>query len=382
MIGSSPLKNRPVRAVFLTFVVNGALFGTWVSRIPSIQGKLGLNEAQLGLLLLGMSVGVLIGLALASGWISLFGSRAVTIVSFGLMVAALPCLALAPHALLLWPLVLVFGGAMSVMDVAMNEQAVFVERAAGQPLMSRFHGAFSVGGLLGALVGAPFAEAGIPPVLHFPAAALIAIAGMGMAAPGLLVQTEKPGQPPDRLFCFPQRVLWPIGIVALISSIGEGAMADWSAVYVVEILRSSEGTAGLAYAAYSLAMTLARLGGDALKTRCSARMIVSLGGWVASSGLLLIVASGDVPLALVGFALVGLGLANLIPIAFTAAGNFPGVPSSVGIAGVASIGYAGFLASPPFVGLLAEATSLRLAFVTLIVLLLSLPFLARAVWKE
>ena len=354
------------------------MWGTWVSRIPAIQTQFSLSEATLGLLLLGLSAGVLIGLSLASNWIARFGSRTVTSVSFGVMSLTLPCLPLAPNPGLLAPILFLFGGAISIMDVAMNEQAVFVERLAKRPFMSRFHGAFSIGGLLGSLLGAALASAHISPVFHFVVATTLCVIGMSIAGRHLLRETEiheKSGP----VFRIPHRALWCIGAVAFISSVTEGTMADWSAVYLADVLKTSEGTAALAFAYYSIAMAVARLSGDRLKAHLSLVSIVRTGGLIAAGGLVLIVISQNTMLSLVGFAVVGLGLANIIPIAFTAAGNRPGISSSTGIAAVASIGYAGFLASPPVIGLLAEVTSLRTAFASILALLISLPWIAQSV---
>ena len=365
-------------AVFVTFLANGALLGTWVARIPAIQTKLSLSEAGLGMALLGMSVGVLVGLSLAGGWVSRFGSRTVTVVGFWLMCLLLPSLSWAPHPILLWFLLLLFGGAMSVMDVAMNEQTVFVEREAGKPVMSRFHGAFSVGGLLGALLGSALASADVSAGPHFIVAVILFGLAMIMVKRHLLLQTEAP-QSDSPVFRVPDRRLWPLGVVALISSIAEGAMADWSAVYLTKMLHATAGAAALGFAAYSLAMTVARLSGDHLKAHFSPAGMIRAGGWISGIGLLVVVLSHNSVITMIGFAIVGLGLANIIPIAFTAAGNYPGVPSGTGIAAVATIGYAGFLAGPPLIGFLAEATSLRGAFWLLIVVLAILPWVAHTV---
>ena len=255
---------RAAAATFLTFVVNGTMWGTWVSRIPAIQTQFSLSEATLGLLLLGLSAGVLIGLSLASSWIARFGSRTVTIISFGVMSLTLPCLPLAPTPSLLAPILFLFGGSISIMDVAMNEQAVFVERLAKRPFMSRFHGAFSIGGLIGSLLGAALASAHVSPVFHFLVATTLCFIGMSIAGRDLLRETEiheKSGP----VFRIPHRALWCIGAVAFISSVTEGTMADWGAVYLADVLKTSEGTAALAFASYSIAMAVARLSGDRLK---------------------------------------------------------------------------------------------------------------------
>lgn len=369
---------RSVAAVFLTFFVNGALFGTWVSRIPAIQTQLRMNEALLGLVLLGLSAGVVAGLSLAAGWISRKGSKAVTTKSFAVTWALLPALAFAPTPSSLAVLLFLVGAALSVMDVAMNEQAVFVDQQNGSPLMSRFHGAFSLGGLVGALIGAVLAGSDIQPAPHFISACLLFGIVMLIAIRDLPRQTHQQ-QKTEPLFSLPRRPLWPLGLVALISSVGEGAMADWSAVFLVKALDSPEGTAALGFAAYSLTMTIARLLGDRLNGKFTPKRIVQGGGWIATSGLLIVVLTPQQSWALAGLMLVGLGLANIIPIAFTAAGHFPGVAPETGIASVATIGYAGFLAGPPIIGLVADITSLRTALMLLTPLLALLPWVATAV---
>lgn len=366
-------------AVLITFFVNGALMATWVSRIPAIQIKLGLSEGGLGLVLLGLSAGVLVALSLAGGLIARFGSPRVTIAGAAVMCLTLPLMPLSPNPIMLWVVLFIFGGAMSVMDVAMNEQAVLVERNAKRPLMSSFHAAYSVGGLTGALIGVGMASiTTMTPIMHFTLVAALFGGVMILVYPHLLpVKREDQGS--SAVFRLPERALWLLGVIAFCSAIGEGAMADWSAVYLTQVFNSTASFAALGFAAFSLTMTAGRLFGDSLTTMWKPALIVRVGGLTATIGFVTAVITTEPIIVLVGFAAVGLGLANIIPISFSTAGNYPGISAGAGIAGVATIGYAGFLAGPPIIGLIAEATSLRIAFLVVALLVSTLIFTANAV---
>lgn len=349
-------------AVLAIFFVNGAVLASWVSRIPQIQDALQLTEGQLGLVLLGLSAGVLTALSAAGGLITRFGSRRVSVVA-----ALLLCLLLVPLAWMqtpfaLWANLFVFGMAISTMDIAMNAQAVEVEIRAERTLMSTFHAAFSIGGVVGAALGALMAGSGINPSTHFIISAILWGVMVVYYRRHLLLniasETNTENEPTFRL---PARALLPLGIVAFAGAIGEGAMADWSGVYLSDVVGTDAGTAALGFAVFSITMTIGRLSGDWIVERHAASLLVRVGGIIAASGLLLAVILPTTLTALIGFAAVGLGVATVVPLAFSAAGRFPGVSSSAGIAGVATIGYAGFLAGPPIIGLIAEATSLQIA---------------------
>ena len=371
---------RPVWGVMIVFLGNGALFGNWVSRIPAIQSELNLTEGQLGLVLVGLSVGVLTALSFAGGLIARMGSRVITLGGMMALCLALPLIPLAPQPGLLWFALFIFGGALSTMDVAMNAQAIDVERLAQRPLMSTFHGAFSAGGLIGALMGSGMAKLAVSPLNHFFLAAILFGVVTLFAGQHLVIPVEKEILESERetVFQLPPRTLWPLGAVALISSFAEGAMADWSAVYLTEVLHATTAMAALGFAAYSLTMTVGRLTGDRLQAHWHPTKTVSVGGLLAAAGLLMMVTLLHPRATLIGLALVGLGLANIIPLAFRAAGNFPNLTPGTGIAGVATIGYAGFLAGPPLVGFVAEATSLQVAFLMIGTSLVSLLWLAAA----
>lgn len=377
---SKPTIQRARLAVLAVFFINGALFANWVSRIPQIQDSLTLSEGQLGLVLLGLSVGVLSALSLVGGWVSRYGSQRVTLAGAVMLCVLLPFLAWMPNAVMLWVNLFLFGMAMSTMDVAMNAQAVEVEELSKKPLMSTFHAAFSVGGFAGAAIGAGMAGQGIAPTMHFLIVAVLFLLFALFVSRYLLahqvVDTDEADDTPT--FQLPSRALLPLGIVAFAGAVGEGAVADWSGVYLSDIVGTDAGTAALGFAIFSIMMTVGRLSGDYLTTRFSASRIVRMGGFLATVGLVLAIGFATPLFSLIGFGIVGLGLATVVPLAFSAAGRLPEVSASVGIAGVATIGYAGFLAGPPVIGLIAEGTSLQIALMVVVLLTGSLMFTARA----
>jgi len=371
--------NKSRLAGLLAFFTNGALMATWVSRIPAIQSKLGLSEGALGMVLIGLSAGMLTALFLAGGLTARFGSTVVTLICALVSCLVLPFLAIVSQPIVLFAVLFVFGGGISAMDVAMNEQAVLVERNAGRPLMSSFHAGYSIGGVAGALMGAGMtAVAGLSTLHHFVIAAAIFSGVIVFSFPHLLPVERETGEK-GVVFRFPERSLWILGAIAFCSAIGEGTMADWSAVYLTQVLNTEAALAALGFAAFSLTMTIGRIFGDFLSRKWTPALIVRAGGFIAALGVLMAVLTDNPLIAVAGFAAVGVGLANIIPLLFGAAGNFPGISTGAGIAGVATIGYAGFLVGPPFIGFVAEETSLRVALFLVALLIGTLVFSAKAI---
>ena len=376
---ASPTVNNARIAILMMFFINGALFANWVSRIPQIQDKLALSEGQLGLVLLGLSAGVLTALSLVGGLVARFGSDRITTIGAILLCILLSTLALMPTAPLLWINLFFFGMAMSSMDVAMNAQAVSVEELAQRPLMSIFHAAFSIGGFVGAIIGAGMASFSIEPTTHFMIAALGFFLLVLISKRNLLMsQPELPTDKSEPVFQLPARALWSLGIVAFAGAVGEGAMADWSGVYLSDIVNTDAGVAALGFALFSITMTIGRLWGDRLTLRFSVSSVVQFGGLIATVGFLLAILVPQPLTTLIGFSIVGLGLSTVVPLAFSSAGRLPDIAPGTGIAGVATIGYAGFLAGPPVIGLVAEQTSLQTALLIVALLTASLIFTARS----
>jgi len=376
MTAISTTSTRAARwAVLAIFFINGAILANWIARIPDIQHKLDLSEGELGIVLLGISVGVLTALTMAGGWVAKFGSKIVTAVTAILLALVLPLLGLAPNPVMLWGGLFLFGAFLSTMDVAMNAQAVEVERRHGKPIMSLFHAFFSIGGFFGALMGGALAV--YPPEVHFVIATAVSIV-LILISIRPLVDVEGEKEQGGSVFRLPQRALWLLGAIAFAAAIGEGSMADWSTVFLTNVVQTDTGTAALGFASFSLTMTIGRLLGDWLTSRFRASLMVQLGGALAAIGLLLPALFPSLITSLIGFGAVGAGVSFIIPLTFSKVGNMEGISPSAGIAGVATIGYTGFLAGPPIIGLIAEVTSLRVALGVVAVVIGTLLFTGRA----
>ena len=353
------------RAVLTVFACNGAALSTWFPHIPEIQRKLDLSDGALGLALLGTPIGALLAMPLSSTLIGRFGSRRVTLTAAMILFLSLPLPALAPGLPLLVAALALLGAGNGVLDVAMNVQAVAVEEGYRRPIMSTFHGVFSVGGLTGALVAVAVTSLGVEAAPHLALMAVIlAVVVLRVAAPNLLPHSPAEKAQRDEShggFAWPSRALLRLGIVAFCVLVGEGAMADWSAVYLRNTLDTGAGFASAGFAVFSSMMALGRLTGDKMTAKLGPVAMLRYGGIIIAVGLGLALVSGNQVAALVGFACVGLGLAAGFPIAISAAGRVPGVASGSALTAVTTVGYAGFLAGPPIIGLLSEVSSLRLA---------------------
>ncbi|MDI3339307.1 MAG: MFS transporter [Sphaerobacter sp.] len=374
---------RPPRAARLAvaamFLVAGAGQGTWVVRIPDVQRALDLSPGALGLALFGLPLGLLGGVPVG-GWAAVrWGSRPVTVLAALGYCAALPTPALAASAAWLLVALVAFGAASGALDVAMNTQAVAVEARYERPIMSSFHAVFSGGGLLGSAAGGAVASLGIAPLPHLTAAAVVLGATSLVAAGRLLPATVESHGHPGRRRVRPSGKLVALGAFAFVVLLSEGAVADWSAVFLRQVRAAEAGLAGLGFAAFSLAMALGRLAGDSLRARLGPVALLRGGAVLAAAGMTLAVAPGSVPASIVGFALVGAGLSTLFPVVLGVAGRSSDAATGAVIATVTLFGYVGFLVGPPLIGLLADVEGLRaaLAVVALLCLLL-IPLAARA----
>jgi MFS family permease len=356
--------------VAAVFFLNGFGYGSWVPRIAEIQDKLGLSEGQLGLALLMIAVGALLAMPLAGAAAHRFGSRAasgLTVVLFGL---ALPGVALAPGLLWLGLALLFLGAATGAMDVSMNAQGVAVEKRYWRPIMSSLHGMFSLGGMAGAAATGVIAAADLALLPHFlGVGALVAVLGLAACRPMLAAAAEGGTGGPG--FARPTRAILLPGVVALAGLVSEGAIADWSAVYLSASLGAGTTMAAAAFAAFSLAMAAGRFSGDRLVARLGGDLVVRAGGALAAAGLALTLLIGSPLIAVLGFGLVGAGLSCVFPVVLSSAARTPGLPPSAAIAAVCTVGYFGFLLGPPAIGGLAELIGLPAAL-GLVVLLCAL----------
>lgn len=350
----APPPQRARRAVAVLFFFNGALFASWASRIPAVQEARGLSHAQLGLALLAIGLGAILAMPLAGLWIARQGSRRVCQVTARLYALSLVAIVLLPGPLGLLLALLGFGAFHGALDIAMNAQAVAVERRYPRPIMASFHALWSFGGLAGALAGAGLAALGLTPAVHLLAVTAALGLGLWRFLPDLLDAPPEPEAASGAGRRVLRGDLLVLGLIAFCIMLGEGAMADWSAVYLRHHLGSSESLAALGYAVFSVSMALGRVGGDWLAQRFGALALVRLGGALAAVGLGAGLLSGQVWLVLPGLAATGLGFANIVPQVFSSAGHRPGVNAGAALATVSTLGYLGFLLGPPAIGWTAE----------------------------
>lgn len=361
MFQAPPAIPRAARfAVAILFFLTGLTFASWAARIPTIQARLGLSPGELGVALLGTAVGELLSMNLAGYLASRFGSRSITIIASICLGVMLPMLALAPTLPVLAGALALFGAAFGSVNVAMNTQGVIVERRYGRSIFSSFHACYSIGGLTGALLGGLFAALDIAPLLHFLGIALLS-ALMTLLVARYLPPSHVDAQGAGVAFARPTPILLALGLVAFCVVLGEGAMADWSAVYLNTTLRAGVGLAAIGYAAFSIIMALGRIFGDRLTNILGSVMMVRLGALIAALGLTLALVVSWVPLALVGFGLVGAGFSIIFPLTLSAAGRTSQQISGTTIATVATCGYLGFLAGPAAIGFIANTLNLRVA---------------------
>jgi MFS family permease len=383
-------------AVSVAFLVNGAAIANWVPRVPAVKAALGTSDGPLGLALLGLGVGAAAALLAAGRVVARFGSRPVTRAAGIALCVALLGPGLAGNLPLLALSLAVFGAASGLMDVAMNAHGALVERLYGRPVMASLHGLWSVGGLVGAVTGGLAARAGWTPARHFAVAAVclgvLLVAGTRRLLPASLdVAPAGPsgatgpvpsgglrGAEPPAVVPW-SRPLLLLGVVGFSSFFGEGAAHDWSAIYMHDVLGTSPGMAAAAFAAFSLAMAAVRFLGDRLSARLGPVRLVRASGLVAATGLGLGLLAHQPVAGVVGFALLGVGLACVVPVTFSAAGHLAGGLAGVAISRVAAISYLASFTGPPLIGLVADVVGLAVALAIPVALAGVVALCARAV---
>lgn len=361
---------RARRAVAVVFAVHGTASGTFATRIPWLREHLALTPGRLGVALVCVTLGAAAAMPLAAWLEHRLGARA------ALRYTSLACCAglllppLMPGLLWLCAGLFVFGCGLGVMDVAMNAQGVHVEERYGRSVMSSLHGMWSVGGLVGGAGGALAAHAGLPATVHLALVAPVLGTVAGVACRWVL-DVRAPagdGAPAPPRFALPTRGALAVGLVGFCAVFAEGASMDWSGIYLRDVTGASPGLAASAYTAFACTMALARLAGDVTVQRFGAVRTVRAGGVLATLGGALVVAAESPPAAVGGYALIGVGIAVVVPLCFSAAGRTSAGAPGQAIAGVATLAYASGLAAPAAVGWIAEATSLTSSFALVTVL--------------
>lgn len=357
---------RAALAVMLVFLLFGVLYGSWVSRIPAVQNGLSLNDAELGVALLSMSVGAILAMPITGLLLRHLGNQQVVRAASVLLPLGLPFIIVAASQWQLALVLLLFGMVFGMVDVSVNAYAVALEARLARPIMSTMHGLFSLGGLIGAGVTVVAASQGVEARPQFLTVA-IAVSLLSLLLGTSLIDiggrdTSAP------VFVMPSRSLLGLGLFAFCVLLSEGAIADWSAVYLENVLGATASVAASGYAAFSVAIAACRFGGDPLTQRFGAVTVVRVGCLIAAAGMALAILGNTIPTTMAGFALVGAGLAATFPTALSAAGRTPGMAPGMAIGAVATAGYAGLLTGPPIIGFISNALNLQVGMALVIVL--------------
>jgi len=354
--------------VVVLFLVHGIVVASWLSRIPAVQRALRLNNGVLGLTLLSSALGAVATIQVSGYLVSRFGSKIVSTVSSIAFCFSVILPALAFNALSLAAALFVYGALAAAMDVSMNAQGVEVEKQLGKPTMSRFHAMFSFGAMGGAGVGGAVAAGGISPLPHLTMSCFANLMAVLAIAPTLIREQGHSDHKEHRLpLSKIPKVLVALSAIGFCILLSEGAMADWTAIYLQQILKAGQGMAAAGYSVFSGAMAVFRLLGDFITARFGPLRTVRGACLVAAVGVLFALLAQTPMWSLPGFALAGTGLSVIIPLVFGGGGRIPGISPGAGIATVTGLGYIGFIVGPPTIGFASQALTLRwaLGFVVL-----------------
>ncbi|WEJ98271.1 MAG: MFS transporter [Candidatus Sphingomonas phytovorans] len=366
-------------ATRLAFLVAGFGIACWAPLVPFAKQRLAVDDATLGLLLLCIGAGSVAAMIATGPLSARYGSKPVIVGSGMALACVLPFLSVAATPLALGIVLLLFGGALGSLDVAMNIHAVEVESAAQRPLMSGFHALFSIGGFAGSATMTLLLSLKIAALVgSLICSALMAVA-MLIAWPRLLSSARVDEGP---LFVRPQGIVLLLAVLAMVTFLAEGAMLDWSALLITQASLVDTRMGGVGYILFSITMTAGRLFGDRLTARLGDYRTLLGGGLLAALGFVLILASPVAPAALAGFLLIGLGASNIVPVLFRLAGSQKSMPPAQAIGALTTLGYAGILVGPAAIGFVAKAVGLPVAFWVLAALLLLVPANARRVTRK
>ncbi len=371
------LHNRVSLGTRLVFLIAGLGMSTWAPLVPFASQRLALSGASLGALLLCLGMGSLAAMPVTGALVGRFGCRRVIFGSTLVTLATLPLLATLATTGSMAATLIIFGAGLGMLDVAMNVQAVEVEKAASKPMMSGFHGFFSLGGILGAGAVSLLLSVGLSPLASVALVLLLMALLLAASLPTLM--RERLHQPDQPWLVMPRGFVAFLGLLCFILFLAEGAVLDWGALLLLQSPEMSTAHAGLGYAVFSVAMTIGRLTGDRIIDRFGRFPVMLTGALTASAGLALAVYLPWPQMALLAFLLVGFGLSNTVPMLFNAVGNQRDMPSNLGISAMTMLGYAGILSGPALIGFISQWLSLSGAFLLIALLLLAVAASARLV---
>lgn len=358
-----PLIKRRLHRIAVSsfFFLAGICFASWASRIPDIQVKLQLNSAALGGILLCLPVGLLCSLPISGFLVAKYGSRIIVMFASVLYATTLPMLGFANSSTQLMITLFFFGFGGNMLNISINTQAVGTESLYQKPIMASFHGIWSTAGFTGAAVGTLMVRFHVIPPYHY--LCITGIAGLILFIfSGKLIHKDSNSDEKQPIFARPDKSIINFGLIAFCSMICEGAMFDWSGIYFLKVVNPGAAWVTIGYTAFMCTMATGRFVGDWVAYRIGMKRMLQLSGLMTTAGLLLAVFFPQFITATIGFLIVGAGVSSVIPMVYSTVGKSKIMSPGVAIAAVSTIGYLGFLFGPPFIGFIAQATSLRVSF--------------------
>ncbi len=359
--------NRIRIAVSMFYFSMGLTFATWASRIPSIKETLGLTEADLGTILFAIPVGQLVMMPFSGKIVIRYGSRNVVTLGILFYILSMTTLGLATQVWQLMLSLFFFGIFSNLTNISVNTQGILIEGLYRRPIMSAFHGAWSLAGFTGALIGLGMVNLKWSPLYHFAAVAVLLYAAI-FANFRYLVKT-KPAKP-KKLEQEKKRSLLPkinpalawLGVIGFCSMVSEGIMFDWSGVYFEDVIKAPKSLVIVGYASFMSMMASGRFIGDKITQRFGRKRVLAFSGFLISGGMYIAVFFPYIIPAALGFMLVGLGVSTVVPGVYSLAGKTPGIEPSQALTAVSSISFLGFLLGPPVIGYIAHAVGLKMSF--------------------
>jgi MFS family permease len=358
----APVQRSTMRiAIAVFYFCMGFCFASWASRIPDIKTNLHLSKAGLGSILLGLPIGQLIMMPISGRLVTRYGSR--TILSFAILLYALELTNLG-WVTKGWQLAIalfVFGIVGNMSNISVNTQGVMAEKIYERPIMTSFHGGWSIGGFSGALTGLLMMNLKIPPRIHFFIVAAFVFIVVFIARKYLIPGTSVPAEK-KKFFSKPEGVLVQLGVIAFCSMAAEGAMFDWSGVYFKEVVKAPSSLVILGYASFMITMASGRFAGDRIIARVGRKRMLQMSGVLVLTGLMISVLLPYLVTATIGFLIVGFGVSSVVPTVYSTAARSTKIPPGMALAAVSSISFLGFLMGPPLIGYIAQLASLRYSF--------------------
>ncbi|MES2416735.1 MAG: MFS transporter [Bacteroidota bacterium] len=355
-------KKRIRYAISLLYFAQGVVFASWASRIPDLKSTLQLSDAQLGSALLALPLGQLVTMPVSGRLTTIFGSRRMLTIALPIYASALTILGLATSGWQLALFLFLFGVSGNLCNIALNTQGVAGEKHYGKPIMTSFHGAWSIGGFTGALIGLLVVNFSTGPYLHFCIIAALAWINIAINYRYLLVAQKPKATEKPKLFTKPQGVLIQLGIIGFCSMATEGAMFDWSGIYFKDIVKVPQALVVLGYASFMIMMATGRFLGDKVIASYGRKRSLQVSGIIISTGMFISVVFPYLIPATLGFMLVGIGVSGIVPMVYSIAGTNTKVPAGIALAMVSGVSYFGFLMGPPLIGYISALSSLRYSY--------------------